>query len=61
LIRYAPNGTYFARIRLGGKLIRQSPFGMVPLPQIKPSSQIFAGCELTKPRSGPGNGAEPAG
>jgi len=24
LIRYEPSGTYFARVRVGGKLIRQS-------------------------------------
>jgi hypothetical protein len=24
LVRYIPSGTYFARIRIGGKLIRQS-------------------------------------
>jgi len=34
---------------------------MVPLPQSRPSSQIFAGCELTNPRAGKGSGAAAAG
>ena len=31
---------------------------IVPLPQIKPSSHVFAGWELTNPRSGTGNDSE---
>ena len=37
-----------------GRLMTLAP--MVPLPEIRPSSQLFAAWELMKPRSGTGRG-----